>query len=250
MAEYRATDAKKEFFLSTGDLALLPCFRPGGWGAGHTRFYAASDLEAFALRKFGAAGLAKKRAARVKREERKLEKEATAAAHFASLVGGGEAEDESEEEEEENAASGGAGARASGKPAAAALVDDAEVESLRRETAKALSALCSWDFLHSKNSVNGCCATARLERVSQPHFAALIGRAADPELRSLVKRGAWYAFDTTFDDFFGEDADGIYGRGGRYGCNGQVGVDREQNIVIKYSPSTKTLSATAYVRHL
>ena len=68
--------AKKEWFLSAAQLSQVA--KTGGgamWGAGRfPTFYSVKDLERVALKVHGAAGLAKKRAAREKRQANKDQK--------------------------------------------------------------------------------------------------------------------------------------------------------------------------------
>jgi hypothetical protein len=135
-------------------------------------------------------------------------------------------------------------------PAAPPAVDAGLISSLRAEARRNLKALCTWDYLRCKNSRNGCDGTVRIERVDQPTFAALIGRAADPELKSLVRQGAWYSTRVSASTFFGEGRVSIRGSGGRYNSNADLGIYVEDDFVVKYSPSQKTVSVTAYVAHL
>lgn len=92
---------------------------------------------------------------------------------------------------------------------------------------------------------NGGCVTARIERVEQRFFAALIGRGADPLLRSLPKKGSWFSVSMDADVLF-EGCGPVRGRGGPHGCNSQLGLcEDEAAIGVKYSPSTQTLSVSA-----
>ena len=108
----------------------------------------------------------------------------------------------------------------------------------------------TWDYLHKRRSTNGCAGAAQVPRVPQAAFCALIGRPHDPQLRSVVKRGAWHTCDVPFRTVFGGDAPKPTGTGGRYGCNRDLGIDTTEDLVMKYSPSTQTLSIGAYVSHV
>ena len=103
--------------------------------------------------------------------------------------------------------------------------------------------------MNTKNAPNGTTVTAQLHRIEQVEYCALIGRAFDPQLKTLVKNGAWYSADVDFHTVFGDDITSISGSGGRYNCNNQLGVDPNMNACVKYCPSNKTLSVSVYVSH-
>ena len=164
VGEYDITsaDAKRDFFLTPADLAALPSEQLREWGAGNTKLYNKRHLLAAAVAKHGEDGLRKKIESRAKREDKKRKREDVAAAAAEQL-------------------------RLIEPVAAQAAVGDAGVRGLIAEARRALKAFCTWDYLRSKNSPNGASVSARIERVEQAQYAGIIGRAADPGLRSLVK---------------------------------------------------------------
>lgn len=84
-----SSEAKQEYFLTAADLAEVPRQTLyGGFGTGRAMYlFDEDDLEAAALAKHGEIDLAKKRAARQKREENKRKRAvATAEAEAAVLV--------------------------------------------------------------------------------------------------------------------------------------------------------------------
>lgn len=104
----------------------------------------------------------------------------------------------------------------------------------------------SWDYLRSKNAEHGALATVTLERVEQRIFAVLAGRGADPQLRSLVKVGAWVSAERSLEGFFGGP---LEGSGGRYNSNAQLTLGGEgfERLTLKYRPSTQTMTVTGFV---
>ena len=70
----------------------------------------------------------------------------------------------------------------------------------------------------------------------QREYCALIGRERDPELRTLVKSGAWYSLDCDIETVLGAGAPPLRGTGGRYGSNADLGVDPQRGgMVMKVS---------------
>ena len=121
------------------------------------------------------------------------------------------------------------------------------LQRLRSQVRTGLQAYCNWDYLRSKNSPNGASACAKIDFVSTVEYAALIGRAADPELKSLVKNGAWYSVNVAFDVFFGDSAGPIRGHGGKYGGNSNLSVYEDEGLVVKYSPAQQVMTVSAYI---
>lgn len=82
-----SAEAKKEYFLTADDLRAVPRETLSfGFGTGRPmNVFDDADLEAAAIAKHGIAGLAKKRAARQKREENKRKRDESAAAVEAPL---------------------------------------------------------------------------------------------------------------------------------------------------------------------
>lgn len=97
-------------------------------------------------------------------------------------------------------------------------------------------------IVRRKNRENGADATIRIIRVEQAEYCKLIGRTKDPELRTLVKRGAWYTASVPFRTLFGRDVAEISGSGYI-----DIGIDPKENLTVKYCPSSQTLSVTAFV---
>mmetsp|Transcript_15229 Transcript_15229/g.33134 ORF Transcript_15229/g.33134 Transcript_15229/m.33134 type:complete len:251 (+) Transcript_15229:288-1040(+) len=83
-----SAEAKKEYFLSADDLSEVPRETLyGGFGTGRAMYiFNEDDLEAAALAKHGEMGLAKKRAARQKREENKRKRAVAAAETEAAML--------------------------------------------------------------------------------------------------------------------------------------------------------------------
>jgi len=124
------------------------------------------------------------------------------------------------------------------------------LKEVRNQIHRSLKQQCTWDFLNTKNAPNGASATIRVFGIEQNIFCALTGRSNDPNLTTLVKKGAWYSCDNIdFGTVLGSGAGSIYGSGGRYGSNGQLGICNENPLTCKYCPGSKTLSVTGYVQH-
>jgi len=215
--------AKQQFFLKPADLAPLDRESVGG-GVGCGRpswFYKHADLEQAALRKHGHVGLEKKRAARRKRENKKRKEYEAAAVAAEALL--------------------------SNKKAKTTGASKKVLDSMRTEVTRSLKPLLTWNYLRSKNSRNGCVGVARIERVDQQMYSSLVGRGEDPELKSLVKKGAWYSCSVSAKEFFG-DGQVPRGKGGKFGCNADLSIDDE--MILKYCPATSTMSVTVDVKHI
>ena len=267
--------AKKEFFLSADDLRDLPFYRPGGWGGwGNRRFYRESDLREAALRKHGGLeGFRKKQMQRATREARKKEKEEKASRALKELTN-------PTVTAKSNAAASSSDVIDLTKPSStvkaanpSATVDPKALKTLRDQMRRSMKANVTWDYrkyesyryewafqylslsltlpVNSKNAAHGTSATCQLHRVSQDEYCTLIGRSFDPNLSTLVKKGAWYSMKVPYSTFMGENNNPstITGSGGRYNCNNQLGVDPEQDLVVKYAPSQQCLSVTFYIQH-
>jgi hypothetical protein len=132
-------------------------------------------------------------------------------------------------------------------PAAITAEDRAAAARLVAEAKRGFKEKLTWDFLRAKNAEHGTLATVTLERVEQKVFAVLVGRGADPLLRTLVKKGAWHSgAEVHVERFF----DGpLQGSGGRYGCNSQLqlGGEEFERLTFKYRPSTQTMTVTGFV---
>lgn len=81
--------------------------------------------------------------------------------------------------------------------------------------------------------------------ISQAAFAALIGRAEDPELHSLVKHGASYRFTMSAVDLFGladlPPAD-QRARMRRYFARDGVTQQLEEDVALLFKPASLELS--------
>ena len=258
-----AAEAKKEYFLAPADLADLPHQSRGGFGCGNTKLYSESLLEVTALRKHGHAGLAAKREKREKREENKRKREAEAERAAEELLAPSSSSASKKQkarsddvidltgDDASSPVAAAASVATAASAAAATTVDAAKIKSLRKEMRRALKkGVLTWDYMNSKRAANGAVGTVRLERIEQVEYCALIGRSADPELRTLVKAGAWYSLSVPFETAFGRGCDPLRGSGGRYGCNSDLGVDPAHGLTLKYQPKSKTLGVHVYVSHV
>lgn len=210
------------------------------------------DARAAALRKHGGeAGLQKKLDSRARREDKKRAREEEAREFERALLGAGSGSDDDIVEVVAAASTAvkkprpaPAAAAAAAPTAAAVVTDGAAVARLVAEIKRGFLEKLTWDFLRAKNAQHGCNATVTLERVEQRQFAALVGRSADPELRSLPKEAGWHRISRPLQRMFGEDW--VHGRGGKYGCNSELLLGGEENpdMLLKYRPSTMTLSVS------
>lgn len=249
-----AAEAKKEYFLGTDDLQSVRFHTDPnhGFGCGRpVKWYTIETIQAAALRKHGEAGLAKKRAARAKRDENKRKKEEAAAAAEQALAKRQKTATTTttaatEVANDENAAPNNNNQASAPPPT---VVSPKALDSIRKDIRKAFKPVVTWDYLRGKRAPHGCNATTQVPRVQQAEFAALIGRSNDPTLTTLVKRGAWYSIDVAFDVVMDGDQ-GIYGKGGRHSCNTELGIDPAANLTVKFKPSDSTLSITGHVQHI
>lgn len=257
---FSAAEAKRELFLTPGDLAAIPSFKEGGWG-NNTRLFSKKDVVDYALSKYGKDTLEKKLQSRAKREEKKRAREELAKEYEAQLGLGGGKEDEEEDEEEDDDVqiiSGGGGGGGGGvgtaakKPRLAAPApspvsaeDEAASSRLLAEVRRSFKALLTWDYLRSKRAEHGTNGTVTLERVEQKLYAILIGRGRDPQLLSLPKVGAWYTAQRDLESLFGEDVS-IRGSGGKFNSNSnlRLGVEGNESLTFKYRPASQTLTVS------
>jgi len=233
-------DAKTFYFLAPADLAKL-CSKKWGGGIGcgsPTKFYLQADLEQAALLKHGQAGLDKKRAARAKREANKRKKEADAADAQRAF------------DNAKRSRIGGVTGSGGITDAECSAVNRKELAAMKKEVVRALKPFLTWNYLHQKNSPNGAWVTARIERVEQTMYCGLIGKPHDPQLRTLVKKGAWYQAKMSVKEFFDGEENRPRGKGGKYGSNTELAVDPECDVAIKFCPSTRTISIGAYISHI
>lgn len=242
-----STEAKKEYFLDTKDLAHLPYESEyGGFGCGRaTKWFKMDLLERVAEAKHGAAGLAKKRAQRKKRQEKQRQKE-LAAAHKASIL------ITTEQSNPPNPCTPSpttTKTTATATTSAVKTTTAADLKQLRKDIIQAFKPVITWDYLNSKRAPNGCSVTVRVPRVSMADYAALIGRPTDTSLETVVKKGAYFSVtDLDCCTILGSNA-GIRGKGGRYGCNQQLGLDTSIPLTVKYKPSDGSVSVTGWVSH-
>jgi len=158
----------------------------------------------------GQAGLDKKRAARAKREANKRKKEADAADAQRAF------------DNAKRSRIGGVTGSGGITDAECSAVNRKELAAMKKEVVRALKPFLTWNYLHQKNSPNGAWVTARIERVEQTMYCGLIGKPHDPQLRTLVKKGAWYQAKMSVNEFFEGEENRTRGKGGKYGSNTEV----------------------------
>mgnify|MGYP000952615108 CR=1 FL=1 len=91
--------------------------------------------------------------------------------------------------------------------------------------------------------------TVKLLNIKQIQFATLINRPYDPTLQSLVKTAGWYKTDIKLSEFLGEKIPMVYGSGGKYGGNSQLGIDPGVELRVKFHPKDEVISISGYVCH-
>jgi len=202
-----SAEAKKHFFLTPQDLRFTPCESQSfGFGCGPpTKWYRYEDCRTVAIRKHGIEQLRKKWASRKKRQVKQQEKVQKA------------------KKVDEELAS---------KPPA---VDSKEIQKLRKSLLKMAK-----KKLHFEMS--GAPGKWRVEvpMVQQSTYATLIGKPNDPELRSLVKGGAFYSESVNASELFdSEDLSKVFSREG-------VGQRICDQVVVKYKPSASEMSISGY----
>ena len=102
-----------------------------------------------------------------------------------------------------------------------------EKQALHKSIIRAVrQKLLKWDYLRSKNSPNGIGGSVTIDRVQQREYCALVGLENDPNLTTLVKKGAWYSMRCSVEAAFGVKQ--LHGTGGRYGGNAQLMVMERQ----------------------
>jgi hypothetical protein len=223
--------AKKNFFLDSATLGLIPAEKtmstPTMFGAGRGRtFYQASAVRALAILKYGEEGFAKKVASKAKRESNKRAREDIAQQAAEELLA--------------PAKKVGTGAASAPVPVAVDPQVNVQVQNLR----KALLKQCRSTLASDRRTKVG---NWRIEvpNVTPSVFAGLIFRPQDPELRTLVKNGAYYKVDMKANEFFAvSPGTEITGVGGKYGSNDQCKVDSECHLAIRYQPKSTTLSVS------
>ncbi|CAB9509309.1 expressed unknown protein [Seminavis robusta] len=227
-SHHTASEAKKEYFLTTKDLAHVPYKSESfGFGTGRpTRWYKFDDLEAVALAKHGAAGLAKKRAARKKRQFNQQQKELAAQKAKEDLTKK-VASSSSSSANDENAPNNNNATEAAGVVVCSAK----DLQKLQKDIQKAFKPMITYDHMRRKNKQNYCEAKVEVPRVPTEQYAALIGRPADTKLTSVVKKGAWYREVVSYKTVMGH-SNPMTGSGGRYGCNSELGIDSKPDLVI------------------
>ena len=248
-----ASEAKDLFFLTPADLKAIPHALICVGHQGAKKCWASTDLREFALSKHGGhAAFQKKADTRAKRAATKRQREQDAKAHRQ-----GAASQKPRTSLPVSPAHSPAGG------AAAATVGPSHVELARARAAlqAALQGSLTWDYMRSKRSPHGCWIVGQVPSIAQHVYATLIGEADDPQLKGLVKQGAWYSATVPFSTVFGADARSIHGRGGRYNGNADLVVpnsalccrmmiEHEDVLQLKYCPGSKRLSIGAEARHL
>eukprot|EP00037_Helgoeca_nana_P003547 m.40570 g.40570 ORF g.40570 m.40570 type:complete len:372 (+) comp13964_c0_seq1:85-1200(+) len=251
-----ATEAKRLFFLNPADLKAIPCtlVAVGPYGRG-TKCWEPEDLKRYALPKHGGhTGFQKKVDARLKRAATKRRHEEDADAHRSKAT------------RISSPVLSGAAPTGAGTTALLSSVGpgEAELAIVRQSMRSALQSLLTWDHMRSKRAPNGCWITGQVQvpgGVTQAVYAALIGQGTDPELRGMVKRGAWYSALVPFSTAFGGDnARSITGRGGRYNGNADLVVPNSalsarlcqfgDMVELKYCPGSRRMSIGAEARNL
>ena len=236
--------AKFEYFLTPSDLVPLEFDRMAALGCGNSKLYWKDDLYRVSLAKHGKNVLINKLRARAKRTATKRKREAAAEEakqklakqqKTIDLTGSGDSDDSDYDD----------GNSSSGKRPAY-LVSRQEREDLQQEIRDSVvSQLLTWDYLHKKGCENGARGAVTIKNVEQRQFASMAGLGHDPELTTLVKKGAWYTVTKcSMQAVFGEDE--VSGSGSNFDLDSQLGVDKG-SVCLKFAPSMKRLSVRVYV---
>ena len=219
-------EAKKEYFLTTADLATLSYESYGGGiGCGPpTKCYVHKDLVKTSVRKHGRAGVVKKLEARNKREEkkRKKEEEAEQARKRLKTI-------------TNTSADGAAAATATTKTASAS--DTQEVKNLRKGLLKMVKRNMGFQ-------ISGAPKNWRIEvpGTSKATFAALMFRPTDVDLDSFVKKGAYYTEQYEASKLFGTGEAQLTKNFNREGVKQEIG----STVTVRYKPSTMELSVSGH----
>ena len=229
-------DAKKIYFLTPSDLAMLPCQRfGGGIGLGPPmKCYRHNDLVEASLSKLGRDGVVKKLQARHKREmnKRRKEEQAEEARKKMKIL-------------TNTAANNNDTAVATAKPSSSAVVssgDSKEIMKLRSSLLKIAKKKLGFEQ-------SGAPKRWRFEvpGTSKQTFASLMGQPNDSELSTFVKNGAYYTVQ-------GFDTNELFGLNGcnyesqltkafkRQGVSQMIG----ECVTVRYKPSTMELSVSGY----
>jgi len=222
-------EAKKLYFLTSTDLSLLPCRKPGGWGSGQLRYYNKITCWNASLQKHDPSGLTKKIQSRCKRILNKEKKEEAAEKALHQIQKKRRLD-----------------LKNNGSIDHAKLLTKKELENVQKMCRTAIQKVVTFDELRRKNSQNGCVGTITLERIQQFEFCALCGLDDDPNLTTIVKTGAYHVKrSVSLMQVFGVSQ--LYGKGGRYGCNKQLCVAGDEGITLKYKQSTQQLKVDVWV---
>jgi len=212
-------EAKKEYFLTTADLATLSYESYGGGiGCGPpTKCYLHKDLVKTSVRKHGRAGVVKKLEARNKREEKKRMKEEQAEQARKRL------------KTITNTTADGA--------AAATASDTQEVKRLREGLLKMAKQNMGFE-------TSGAPKNWKIEvpGISKATFAALVGRPTDVDLESFVKNGAYYKEKYEASKLFRTDEAQLTKDFNRECVTQNIGP----YVSVRYKPSTMELSISGY----
>lgn len=220
-------DAKKDYFLTTDDLAGLPCYKfGGGIGCGPPmKCYKHDDLVAESLSLHGRAGVTKKLEARHKREmnkRRKEEKAEEARKKLKSLT---------------NTADGAAAAGCSNP--VKAVGDTKEIKKLRGSLLKMAKKKMGFEM-------SGAPSRWRIEvpGTSKATFAALMGQPADVNLDSFVKNGAYHTVEGyDVETLFGtKDESQLTKDFKREGVTQKIG----SYVTVRYKESAMELSVSGW----
>mgnify|MGYP003384967552 CR=1 FL=1 len=252
-----AGEAKKDFFLDASDLAHIP-YQPASWGA--SKYYKGNDLFQAAVAKYGSDGFVDKLEKREQRVANKRKREEEANANLVSMGLATGANNGNGRSVQPRIAQGDTdfidltGETAPAAPAPAArvaapapapvVVDPAllkSIESIRK------SILSQAKKQMGARENGGCKLRVELPGMSKQIFAYLIGRPQDPELRTLVKTGAFYSHDIS--------AEALFAKNGRAGgpLIGTLTHTRyntpfvmDGDCTLKYKPSSMMISFHAY----
>lgn len=226
-------DAKRDYFLVSGDLAGCEIYRPGGYlrkdsklyeltgGVGRSQYFERDELEAKAIAKHGVEGWEKKKQSRLARanKKRKFDPEDTAKLAIGDLTGD-------------------VAAASPKKPRT-----DSKVLALRKAVIAELTPMLTWEYLQKNKTPNGTLVSVRVGKVDQPMFARMLERETDPELAGLSKKGVWFSESVKAAVFFGKRVD----IRGKMNGNADLGLDTTVPLTVKYLPAAKLLSVQGYI---
>ena len=238
-------EAKHFYFLDSKDLKVLP-YKTFGGGIGcgaPLKLFNPKDVHEVAMRKWGGKeGLEKKRKAREKRQENKRKKEQAAEEARKALANNNKASaasnSSSNDENTNPQASSNKRAKTSNNGS-----NDAVIKKLRKSMLRMAKKNLGFQY-------SGAPKDWRFEvpATTPETFAALLGRPEDTDLKTFVKKGAYYSEYAKAREFFQcpEPNDGIDDDLVRFFSREGVGIRIGEDIVVKYKPSTMDLIVNGY----